>query len=439
MYTRMLLLAAGLGGLTLAAGADWPQWRGPNRDAKVEGFVAPPTWPKTLTQKWKVPVGGGDASPALVGDKLYTFTRQDPNEVIRCLDAATGKEVWQDQYAAEPAERPAGGPHAGPRCSPTVADGKVVTLGVRGVLSCLDAATGKVLWRKDDFKGYWPQFFTSSSPLVVDGLCVAHLGGKEGGRGKTEGAIVAYDLATGAEKWKRSGGSPGYASPELLTVGGTKLIVAQTDSEIVAVTAADGKLVWEVPFAPQRMGYNASTPIVDGQTLIYGGSARGETAVKFDKQGDGFVAKELWSNKEKSVQFNSPVLKDGLLYGLTGANEFFCLNAQTGKLEWTAPAGPAGGGGPGGKAGAPGGKAGGGRGMGMGGGGAGYGSIVDAGSVLLALTPSTQLVVFQPGGKEFKQLASYKVADSPTYTYPVVAGNRIYIKDQDSVTLWTID
>src|ERR1700683_5348358 len=107
---------------------DWPQWRGPNRDATIAGFNAPATWPKKLTQKWKVDVGGGDATPALVGDKLYVFARQDPDEGLRSLDASTGKELWIEKYAAAAAAAPAGGPHAGPRSSPTVADGKVLTL-----------------------------------------------------------------------------------------------------------------------------------------------------------------------------------------------------------------------------------------------------------------------------------------------------------------------
>src|SRR5262249_52318731 len=157
-------------------------------------------WPKELTQKWKVTVGSGVSSPAVVGDKVYVFTREGGNEVIRCLKAADGKEVWQDKYAAEAPTRPGSGFNnevIGPRSAPTVADGKVVTLGVRGTLSCSEADGGKNLWRKDDFKGYWPQFFTSSSPIVVDGLCVAQLGGKENGRGRENGGIVAYELATG--------------------------------------------------------------------------------------------------------------------------------------------------------------------------------------------------------------------------------------------------
>src|SRR5262249_22616234 len=135
----MLLGVAGVGA------QDWPQWRGPNRDAKVTGFKAPETWPKELTQKGKVKVGNGVATPALVGEKLYVFSREDPNEVVRCLDAASGNELWQDKYESGAATGPSG-QFPGPRSSPTVVGGKVVTLGTRGILTCYDAASGKMLW-----------------------------------------------------------------------------------------------------------------------------------------------------------------------------------------------------------------------------------------------------------------------------------------------------
>src|SRR5438105_3975295 len=111
-----------------ALAQDWPQWRGPNRDAKATGFKAPKTWPKELTQKWKVTVGSGDATPALVADKVYVFARQETDEIIRCLDAGTGKELWQEKYSAPGISGPDAGVHGGPRSSPAVADGKVVTL-----------------------------------------------------------------------------------------------------------------------------------------------------------------------------------------------------------------------------------------------------------------------------------------------------------------------
>ena len=408
--------------LNLRAAEDWPQWRGANRDGKAASFNAPKPWPKELTQKWKVEVGEGVATPSLVGDKLYVFSRQEGGEIIRCLNTSDGKELWKEKYDSLGATGPASG-FSGPRATPTVADGKVVTLGIRGVLSCLNASDGKLVWRKDEIKG-WPKFFTSSSPLVIDGLCIAQLGGSD------NGCVVAYDLADGKEKWKWGSDSPAYASPSAMTVGGTKLAVAITETKIVALNTSDGKLVWETPFAVPGRGYNAATPIADGETLIYTGSGRGVTAVKLEKGGDAFSAKDIWKDSEDSVMFNTPVLKNGLLFGLSAGNDLFCINAKDGKRAWTVPSS-------GSSSSSESSGGGGGRGM-RGGGRGGYGSIVDAGSVMLALTPSAELIAFEASDKGYKELARIKVASAGTYAYPVVSGNRIFIKDQDSVTLWTV-
>src|SRR4030095_8346320 len=135
---------------------------------------------------------------------------------------------------------------------------------------------------------------------------------------------------------------------------------------------------------------------------------------KLTKEADGFVAKELWSNADKSVLYNTPVLKNGLLFGLTEGNELFCISAQHGQTAWSAPAGPAGGAGGGG----------GGGGRGRGGGRGGYGSIIDAGSVLLALTPSSQLIAYEPNDKQYSELARIKVANTPPYHNTALAGKR---------------
>ncbi len=389
---------------------DWPQWLGPKRDASVTGFTAPKSWPKELTQKWKVTVGEGVATPALVGDKLYVFCREGGDEVLRCLDAANGKELWKDRYAAAKPGRPASGfnnEFVGPRSSPTVADGKVVTLGVQGTLSCFDAVGGKLLWRKETGRG--PKFFTSSSPIVVDGLAIVQIGSD------TKGAVATYNLADGTEKWKWDG-STAYASPVLLSVDGTKAVIAETEQSVVALNLADGKRLWEAPFAVARMSYNASTPIVSDTTLIYGGSGRGTRAVKFEKKDGGLAGKELWSNTDNSVKFNTPIVKDGSVYAISDRDKLFCID-KDGKTAWDTSLGGGGGG----------------RGQG------GYGSIVDAGPVLLALTPKAQLVVFKPSDKKFEEIAHYKVADGQTYAYPIVAGNRIFVKDKDSLYLWTIE
>ena len=409
-----------------AIGQEWPQWRGQNRDGKVTGFKLPKTWPKELVQKWRVTVGAGDATPALVGDKIYVFARQGEEEVTLCLNATDGKELWRDKNPVPAISGPDAAQHSGPRSSPAVANGKVVTLGVCGAVSCLDATTGKLVWRKDDFPGAWPRFHVATSPIVVDGLCIVQLG-KSG-----DGTTVAYDLATGEAKWKWVGDGPGYASPVLLTVNGTKAIVTLTEKKVVAISVADGKLLWETEFAPAGMAYNAATPIVQQQTVIYCGQGRGTKAVKLEKQGDTLVARELWSNPDNAVQFNTPVLKDGRLYGLSARNDFFCINVQDGKTLWTAPFSPPSSG-MGDQASSMGR---GGRGMGR---AAGYGSIIDAGAVLFALTPVGQLVAFEPSEKEYRELARIKVADTPVYAHPVISGIRVFVKDSDSITHWSFE
>lgn len=397
----LVALLSGLG----AFAQDWPQWRGPNRDGKVAGFIAPKAWPGALTKQWSVPVGAGDATPALVGDKLYVFALQNGEEVTLCLNAKDGTEVWRDKNPVPAMTGPAAGQHAGPRSSPAVANGKVVTLGATGILSCLDAATGKLLWRKDEYPGAYPRFYTSASPLIADGMAVAQLGNT------ATGALIAYDLTTGVQKWKWDAEGATYASPNLLTVGGVKQLVALTEKRVVGIGLADGKLLWEIPFIAQGMSYNAATPIVDGDTVIYSGSGRGTKAVQIAKQGDAFAAKELWSNPDVGVQFSTPVLKDGLLFGLTDKGFLFCLDAKTGKIDWTDATRR----------------------------GRGFAAILDVGAAVLALPDSGTLLVIKPDAAAYAELASLKVADKATYAFPVVAGKRLFVKDLDTLTLWTIE
>lgn len=182
--------------------------------------------------------------------------------------------------------------------------------------------------------------------------------------------------------------------------------------DFVGLGVADGKLEWKTPFAVQGMGYNAATPIVGGQTIYIAGSFRTMRAIKIEKQGDQYQAKQLWmAPRDMSTQFDTPVLKDGMLFGISSRNFLFCMNADTGKTSWLERV----------------------RGE------RGYGSVVDAGSVLLVLTTDGMLRVCEPDAKKFTKVASYKVAESDTFAYPVASGNRIYVKDLDSVILWTVD
>jgi outer membrane protein assembly factor BamB len=375
--------------------------------------MAPKMWPKELTKKWSATVGTGVSSPVLAGGKVYTFGRIGAEEATTCLDAVTGKEIWQDKYAAKAIGGIASG-YGGPRSTPAVAQGKVYTLGVNGTVSCLDAASGKVVWRKET--GEKPQFFTSTSPLVVDDKCVVFLS-----------ALTAFDTQSGEVKWTGPKGAP-YGSPILLNVGGTKQIVTPTDKALVGINLADGKQAWQTKLPGSSYSASYPTPIVSGQTVIYGGpggkGGGGSTiAVKIEKKGDEFVTSELWKSAG-AYQYSTPVLKDDLLFGLSSAKTFFCMDAKTGKVLWTddTPRGEAGG-------------------------------ILNAGSLIIAVTgPAAakgklnenvagdeELVAFEPNSAGYKEIAKYKLSPGSGLAYPIVSGNRVYVKGNNELTLWTIE
>jgi outer membrane protein assembly factor BamB len=316
-------------------------------------------------------------------------------------------------------------------------------------VSCLDVSTGKLLWRKEDFEGELPKFYTASSPIIVDGLCITQVTG-----------INAYDLNSGKEKWKWTGDDASYGSPVLINLQGVKAIITPTQKTLTVLRVSDGEQLWQMPYNQGRQ--NAATPIVSGQTFYIAGPGRGMTASSFINTSDGFDTEELWQNPENSVQYNSPILSKTFIYGVSQGNELFSINAETGKTAWTLPVGPApdpnreqgrrpqgqgtdrvrGGNteqGPGGGQARRPDREGGGRGPGGGGSQPGFGSIVGTDSVLIALTPSSELIVFQPDEKKINELARYKVSDSPTYAFPVIEGNRIFIKDYNSVRLYSID
>ncbi len=381
---------------------DWPQWRGVNRDGKATGFKSPEKWPPQLTQKWKVVVGIGDSSPALVGDKLYVFGRQESDEVVQCLEAGSGKQVWENRY---PAAHVVTGPparHPGTRSSPTVAQGKVFTLGVGGILSCLDARDGKLLWRKqsaEDYLGIPYKSDTGMSPLVTDGMCLVHLGIK------TNGAMIAFDLTTGAPKWKWDIDGPAFSSPVVMTVQGTKQLVTLTAKYVVGLNLADGKLLWKVPYEAAQG--NNTTPIIDGQTVIYAGQGKGTFAIKISGSGGDFSVTPLWTNKSLAPRFTTPVMKDGFLYGYSG--HFYCEDPRTGATLWEDTVN---------------------RGN--------NGALVDAGAVIFATTVNSELAVFRPSEKEYEELARFKVADTEVWAHPVLAGKRVFVRDRENVALWLI-
>jgi outer membrane protein assembly factor BamB len=383
---------------------DWPQFRGPGRDSKVAGFKAPKTWPAQLKQLWKVNVGFGDATPVLSSKKLYLSTRQGTDEVVLCIDSETGKEIWKSPYPAPAVTGPSSSAHPGPRSTPSISDGKLVTFGVSGILSCFDATTGKVIWRKENPENLVPQFFTAMSPLLTDGLCIAHLGTKD------KGTIVALDLATGKEKWKWVGDGPAYSSPSVMILDGKKTIVIQTEKNLLGLAQADGKLLWQVATPPQQRFYNSTSPYINGQIIYYTGQGAGTKAIQIVKEGDKFAAKELWSNPDVGAKWNTPILKDGFLYGFTDQRRIYCLDASTGKTAWIDETVNS-----------------------------DFATIVDCGSVIIGFPSTGNLIVFNADPKAYKEITKYKVAETPVYAFPIVSGNVVYVKDAESLTSYRIE
>jgi len=380
---------------------DWPQWRGMNRDSKVTGFKAPAAWPAELKQEWKVSVGFGDATPVLAGNKIYLNTRQADQEVILCLDAATGKELWKNSYASMAVTGPSASQHPGPRGTPAVSNGKIVTFGASAILSCLDASTGKLVWRKENPTNAFPAFFTGTSPLIADGMCIIHLGKKD------DGQVIAYDLNSGNEKWKWAGEGPSYSSPSVMTIDGKKLLIVITEKNILALGLTDGKQLWQIATPVQQRFYNCVSPYIDGQNIYLSGQGTGTKAIRVEKSGNEYVTKELWSNTEVGAKWNTPVLKDGFLYGFTDQKRIYCLNAATGQTAWIDNTVNS-----------------------------DFSTIVDCGSVIIGLTSTNNLLVLKPNGKAYSEIVKYKVSDTLIYAYPVISGNFIYIKDAETLMMY---
>lgn len=375
-------------------------WRGTNGDSKVSGFDVPSKWPAQLKSTWQVKVGLGDASPVLVKSKIFLHVMQDTMEVALCVNASDGKEIWKTSLNSSPKiTGPAIG-HPGPRSTPFVADGKVFMVGTGGRVHCLDANSGKVIWGNEAYTEV-PQFFASSSPLVTNKMCIIQLGGK------AHGVVVAFDANTGKEIWKLEGLPTTYSSPVLMkTIKNTLLIQSETD---LCGVSLDGKLLWKIPCPVQRMFNNANSPVYEGQNVLVTGQGSGSKLMSIQKQGEAWETKEIWKNAELGVSFNTPVLKGGFIYGHEAKKgELYCLNAQTGEKVWfEATAHNR------------------------------FASLTDAGKVLVSLPATGNLIIIEPNGKNYVELAKYKVAETEVYASPILNGSNVFVKDKEMLTCWS--
>lgn len=381
---------------------NWSGWRGNNRNGTVTGFSQPNSWPILLNKVWETRVGLGDASPVLANNQIFIHVKLDTSEVVLCIDALEGKEVWRANLNPSPnITGPAIG-HPGPRSTPYLGKGKLYTLGTGGVLTCLDTKTGKIIWKNDAYTSDVPQFYTACSPLLVAGKCIVQLGGK------TKGVIVSFDANTGKEIWKLEGEPTTYASPAMM-VSNKNLILVQSETDLLGVST-DGKVLWKIPTPVQRMFSNATSPVFEGQNVIVTGQGTGTKVYELSKSGENWENKEIWANKDLGVSFSTPLLKNGFLYGNDAkSGSLFCLNAKTGEKCWAETTALN-----------------------------RFASILDLGKVLVCLSANSQLIFFEPSEKAYTELARYTVAETEVYAHPLIIGDKIFVKDKEMLTCWSL-
>lgn len=401
----LVLLGLASPGAAQVMSQDYAQWRGPNRDGSAALFSAPSTWPETLTLKWKVDVGPGYATPIVIGPRVYSFSRQNGEEVMMALDAATGKSIWRTAYAAPYKMNPATMRHGeGPKSTPLHSGGKLFTLGITGIVSAFDASSGKLLWQKPA-PPVEPLFGTAMSPAAEGDLVIFHVGGHD------QGALTAFDVATGAVKWAWSGDGPGYGSPMIVTIGGTRQVITGTQAKIVGLELATGKLLWEHPFVA-RSTTNSFTPIIHNNTVIVSAHDAGVAALRPVKRNDQWSVEAVWDTTDVEMKLSNPVVVGDTLYGLSHKNsgQLFGLDPNTGEVLWRGKEREA-----------------------------LHSSIVKTGDLLFFLNDDAKLTVAKGSRTGLEPLRTYTVAESATWAQPTLSGNRIFVKDVSNLALWTVN
>jgi outer membrane protein assembly factor BamB len=408
MTTLNLRIVSALGVLAVAYGvfgSDWPQWRGPHRDGAVASFDAPASWPARLNPSWQIEVGHGYATPILVGERLYLFTRQGDDEVMTAHDAATGDVIWRTAYAALFEMVSATRTHGpGPKSTPTFAGGRLFTLGMKGAVTAFDAETGRELWQVPG-QPVQPLYHTATSPIVDGDVVIVHVGGHD------DGALTAFDVASGDVRWSWDGDGPAYGSPMIFEIAGTRQVVTFTQENFVGVSLATGELLWRRPFTTPSTT-TSQTPILHRGTIIEAGRANGITAVRVSRQGDSWTTENVWHTDDVSLHMTNGVVTDGVLFGLSHLNsgQYFGLDLDTGDVLWTSEPRQA-----------------------------ENAAIVRAGNTIFSLEDDGELLVVRGSRADFDVLARYQVADSPTWTQPTISGDRIYVKDVTTLQLFELD
>ncbi len=379
--------------LSGAAAADWPQFRGPNRDG-ISPEAGLQSWPGGGPRVfWKIPLGEGFSQVAAVKDRLYVFYGQGSDEVAAALDAATGKQIWRvrldRKYMSDQGN--------GPRSTPTVDGGLVYVLSASGKLAALKTANGQTAWQHDLKSEYGadpPQWGISTSPLVEGNLLIVNVGGSN------NRSVMAFDKTTGKPVWSSLSDGAGYSAPIAITVRGVRQIIVFTAGAVVSLAPQDGKLYWRVPWRTD-WDVNAATPIFlpPDKLFVSSGYDTGSALFQIKVAGNQVSAAEVWRSRGLKNQFSSSILHKGTLYGFDNAT-LKAVDAATGEERWKQ------------------------RGL-------GHGSLILAGGNLIVFSEQGKLALLEATPQAYKELGTIRVLEGKCWTAPTLANGRLYLRNEE--------
>lgn len=322
-----------------ALGDDWPQWRGNNRDAKIDDPQISSKLPAgDLPRRWAVPVGPGYSGPTVSDGRVYLTDRQgeegDVQERILCFDVSSGETLWQHIYAVEYA---IGYQASGPRAAVTLDAGQAFAVGGMGMMHCLDAATGEVLWKRDlnaDYEIQMPIWGITAAPLVYGKSVIQVVAGKG------DACLVAFDRTTGDEIWRSIDEKAGYSAPILIQQGQTEVLVCWTGESVSGISPQTGEVFWSIAMLPRNMPIGVPTPVVEGDKLFVSSFYDGSMLIQLDQSKP--AAAKLWhriGTDEKNTDalhsmISNPLLRHDTIYGVDSYGQFRCLDMTTGERIW---------------------------------------------------------------------------------------------------------
>jgi outer membrane protein assembly factor BamB len=386
-------------GITAQTAGDWPQWRGPNRDgiSKETGLLK--QWPDGGPPLvWKAAgAGTGYSSLAISNGRIYTIGLRGDREFVVAFDVATGKQVWATPNGT--AFRESHGD--GPRGTPTVDGDRLYALGGNGDLSAIDLKTGRIVWSMNilsKFGGENIQWGISESPLVIGEKLLVTPGGPGA-------SIVALNKKDGTLIWKSQSDRAGYSSGMPVQIGSTTQVVFFTNNRAVGLDLKDGKLLWEYP-RPANDTANVATPIVRGSRVFISsdyGTGGGVVEIKADGK-----ASELYFTRDMKNHHSSSILIGDYLYGFS-SSMLTAMKFDTGEVAWRDRS-------------------------------VGKGSLVYADGHLYAYSENgvVGLIEATPAGYREKGRFRIQQGSLPTWTHPVVAGGRLYLRDQDTIYAYDV-